>query len=112
MTHKVPLSRPTQTNTGTQGGATRPVVVLLFAALPVELIKTLAGLALLATIGQSLGRALADDSSRDAALVTFLCTASGVVLGGIGSAFWGLIAGVTVLAILRLPNRRRVSEVK
>lgn len=53
----------------------------------------LAGLALLGTIGGSLFQALNQESERDAAVVTFLVTASGVTLGGVGSAFWGLALG-------------------
>ncbi|MDV2856359.1 benzoate/H(+) symporter BenE family transporter [Oceanimonas sp. CAM02] len=68
-------------------------VVSLFAALPKELIMAIAGLALLGTIGNSLTVALRDEQERDAALLTFMVTASGVSLLGIGSAFWGLVIG-------------------
>ena len=71
-------------------------VASLFAALPHELVAAIAGLALLGTIGNGLAGALADERSRDAALVTFLCTASGMSLFGIGSAFWGLLFGLVV----------------
>jgi benzoate membrane transport protein len=59
------------------------------SALPTAWIQMLAGLALLGTIGGSLFQALNQESERDAAVVTFLVTASGVTLAGIGSAFWG-----------------------
>jgi benzoate membrane transport protein len=72
----------------------------LMAALPLSWIQTLAGLALLGTIGGSLYQALHHESERDAAVVTFLVTASGVTLLGIGSAFWGLIAGGAAFALL------------
>ena len=75
-------------------------VVTLFAAFPKELVLTIAGLALLATIGNSLSAALADHAQREPALITFLVTASGVSLLGIGAAFWGLVAGVLALAVL------------
>ncbi len=65
----------------------------LLAALPLAFIHTLAGLALLSTIAGSLHQALSHERERDAAIVTFLVTASGLTLAGIGSAFWGLIAG-------------------
>ncbi|ART81907.1 hypothetical protein CBP31_04085 [Oceanisphaera profunda] len=68
-------------------------VVGLFAALPTELVMAIAGLALLGTIGNSLSVALSQESERDAALLTFMITASGVALFGIGSAFWGLVVG-------------------
>lgn len=71
-------------------------VVALFAAFPLELVAAIAGIALLGTIGNSLTMALEDTAGRDAALVTFLCTASGVALLGIGSAFWGLVFGMAV----------------
>ena len=65
----------------------------LMAALPLSWIQTLAGLALLGTISGSLYQALQSETERDAAIVTFLMTASGVTIGGIGSAFWGLVLG-------------------
>ncbi|MGB3288092.1 MAG: benzoate/H(+) symporter BenE family transporter [Burkholderiaceae bacterium] len=71
-------------------------VVGLFAAFPVELVAAIAGLALLGTIGNSLAGALSDEHGREAALVTFLCTASGMSFMGIGSAFWGLVLGICV----------------
>jgi benzoate membrane transport protein len=72
-------------------------VAALLAAFPVELVKALAGLALLGTIGNALSVAMANEAQREAALVTFLCTVSGLTLGGIGSAFWGLVAGAIVM---------------
>ena len=72
-------------------------VVSLFSALPKELVAAIAGIALLGTIGNSLGGALHDEHERDAALVTFLVTASGLALAGVGSAFWGLLFGLTAL---------------
>lgn len=72
----------------------------LMAALPLSWIQTLAGLALLGTIGGSLYQALQHETERDAAVVTFLVTASGVTLLGIGSAFWGLIAGGSAYVLL------------
>lgn len=73
----------------------------LFAAFPSELVLAIAGLALLGTIGNGLATALKSDSEREPALITFLVTASGVTLFGIGAAFWGLAAGVLALLILR-----------
>lgn len=66
----------------------------LFLILPASFIATLAGLALLGTIGGSLANALADPNGRETALITFLATAANVTLFGIGGAFWGLVAGV------------------
>jgi benzoate membrane transport protein len=68
-------------------------VVAVFAAFPYELIAAIAGLALLGTLGTSLVQALEAPAGRVPALVTFLATASGMSLMGIGSAFWGLVLG-------------------
>lgn len=77
------------------------VIGALFAAFPAPLIAALAGLALLGTIGNSLAIAVRDESAREAALIAFLITASGLTLFGIGSAFWGLVGGLFALAVLR-----------
>ncbi|RVU86415.1 benzoate transporter BenE [Leucothrix sargassi] len=74
-------------------------VVVFFASIPKELVLAIAGIALFGTIGNGLSVALTDENDREAALVTFLVTASGIVLGGIGAAFWGLIAGVLVRTV-------------
>ncbi len=73
----------------------------LFAAFPRELVFAVAGLALIGTIGNGLAAALTNERDREPALITFLVTASGVALFGIGSAFWGLLAGVMAMLILR-----------
>lgn len=77
----------------------------MLAALPTSGIQMLAGLALLGTISGSLYQALSHENERDAAVVTFLVTASGLTLYGIGSAFWGLIAGGICYTVLRLARR-------
>ena len=71
-------------------------VVALFAAFPGELVAAIAGIALFGTLASSLATALHQESGPEAAIVTFLCTASGMTLMGIGSAFWGLAAGLIV----------------
>ena len=76
----------------------------LFIALPQELVMAIAGLALLNTIGKGLATALIEESKREPALITFLVTASGMTLWGIGSAFWGLIAGVLVMGVMGLKS--------
>ncbi|TLV11552.1 benzoate/H(+) symporter BenE family transporter [Klebsiella indica] len=79
-------------------------ITALMSALPIDWIQMLAGLALLSTIGGSLFQALNHENERDAAVITFLITASGVTLAGIGSAFWGLVLGgvsYTLLSTLR-----------
>ncbi|HCT5820810.1 TPA: benzoate/H(+) symporter BenE family transporter [Citrobacter sedlakii] len=77
----------------------------IMAALPVSGLQMLAGLALLSTLSGSLYQALNHDAERDAAIVTFLVTASGVTLWGIGSAFWGLMAGGVCFATLTFARR-------
>lgn len=72
-------------------------VAVAFAAFPAVFVSTLAGIALFATIGNSIHLALEDPHSREPALITFLVTASGVTLWGIGSAFWGIVVGVIAL---------------
>ena len=65
----------------------------VLTAFPRELVVAVAGLALLGSIGGGLAVALKDELHREAALITFLVTLSGVSLAGIGSAFWGVVAG-------------------
>lgn len=72
----------------------------LLGALPPVLLQTLAGLALLTTISGSLYQALAKKTDRDAAIVAFLVTGSGVTLLGLGSAFWGLVIGGVCYSVL------------
>ena len=72
----------------------------LFAALPSALILSIAALALLGSIGNGLAQAMQVPAERDAALITFMITASGMTLLGIGSAFWGLVGGAVTLLIL------------
>ena len=82
-------------------GLAGATVGALFAALPRELVMAIAGLALFGTIGGGLATAMKDETDREPALITFLVTASGLTLFGIGSAFWGLVAGVLALLIAR-----------
>lgn len=81
-------------------------VAALFSALPKTLILAIAGLALLGTIGNGLATAMRDEQEREAALITFLVTASGLTLWGIGSAFWGLVAGGVASLVLHSQPRR------
>jgi benzoate membrane transport protein len=80
---------------GLAGGA----VVGLMAAFPRALVVAVAGLALVGTIAGALAAALAVERHRDAALLTFLVTLSGVTLAGIGAPFWGVVAGSIALAV-------------
>jgi benzoate membrane transport protein len=88
---------------GLVGGA----VVGLLGAFPRELVLAVAGLALLGTISGGLAAALKDEAHRDAAGLTFLVTLSGVTLAGIGSAFWGVLAGSVALMVQHYCSRAR-----
>lgn len=80
-------------------------ITSVMASLPGAWINMLAGLALLGTLGGSLYQALAHAAERDAAMVTFLVTASGLTLAGVGSAFWGLVLGGASYALLSQVRR-------
>ncbi|AZN34882.1 benzoate/H(+) symporter BenE family transporter [Pseudoalteromonas sp. Xi13] len=76
-------------------------LVGLVASLPQALILALAGIALFGTIANSLQQALSSAQYTEAAIVTFLVTASDLTMLSVGSAFWGIIAGVCTLMITR-----------
>jgi benzoate membrane transport protein len=82
---------------GLVGGA----VVGLIAAFPKALVLAVAGFALLSTIGGALAMAMKEDHSREAALITFVVTASGLTIAGVGAAFWGVVIGAAALALQR-----------
>ena len=71
----------------------------VLTAFPREMVAAIAGLALLGSIGNGLAVALKDEAHRESALITFLVTLSGVTLAGIGSAFWGVVAGALALFV-------------
>ena len=75
---------------------------VLIGAAPPVLIEAVAGLALLGAFGNALLGAVADPARREAAVVTFLVSASGLAIWGIGGAFWGLLAGGVMLALGRV----------
>ena len=77
----------------------------VLTAFPKELVAAIAGLALLGTIGNGLTAALHDESHREAALITFLVTLSGIVIAGVGSAFWGVVAGGIAIAVQQYGRR-------
>ncbi len=82
---------------GIGGGA----IAALFSAFPGEFIYALAGLALLSTIANSLYTAVTERAAREAAVITFVVTASGLSLFGIGAAFWGLVAGAIATLVFK-----------
>ncbi|RLJ37474.1 benzoate/H(+) symporter BenE family transporter [Acidovorax sp. 106] len=75
------------------------VVTGVLTSFPKELVVAIAGIALLSTIGNGLASSLKNETHREAALITFLVTLSGVTLMGIGSAFWGVVAGSFALFV-------------
>lgn len=74
-------------------------LVAVFAVLPPSLIVLVAGLGLVSSLANALAIALKDDHHRMAATIAFVVTASGLTLLGVGSAFWGLVAGLVVLVL-------------
>ena len=91
-------------------GVLGAAVTSLLAAFPKELVAAIAGLALLGTIGAGLAAAVKDESHREAALITFLVTLSGVVIAGIGSAFWGVVAGALALFVQQYGQTQSKAE--
>lgn len=81
----------------------------LFMAFPAAFIAALAGIALLGTISSSLSSALAESSSREASLITFLVTAANISLFGIGGAFWGLVIGLAAHFLLNVEHTKKDS---
>ncbi|WP_322042965.1 benzoate/H(+) symporter BenE family transporter [Paraburkholderia sp. J67] len=79
-------------------------IAALFAAFPQALVVSIAALALFGSIMSGLTNAMQNPKEREAALVTFMVTASGLTLLSIGAAFWGLVAGVITQIVL---NARR-----
>ncbi|GIG56434.1 membrane protein [Longispora fulva] len=84
-------------------------LVQAFSALPKALIAVVAGVALLGAVLTGLVGAVEDVPAREAALITLAVTASGVTVLGVGSAFWGLLAGLAAHGVLTLRTRKRVS---
>lgn len=88
------------------GGLFAGSIVMLFSLLPKELVAALAGLALLGAIATNISVAMKNESHRDAALITFLATSSGMHFLGLSSVFWGICIGVIAHLVLtkREPN--------
>lgn len=72
----------------------------LVSAAPPDVTGAFAGLALLGTLAGSLAAALRAEQDREAAAITFVVAASGMTVGGIGAAFWALVAGLLVRGVL------------
>jgi len=81
-------------------------IAALFDSFPKALVVSVAALALLGSIMSGLTQAMSDVRQREPALITFMVTASGLTLCSVGSAFWGLVAGMLTHFIL---NWRRAA---
>ena len=81
------------------GGFSAAFAALVLLA-PAAVIPAVAGLALFAAFGSAVQQAVAEPAERMPAIVTFLIAASGLSLGGISAAFWALVAGLIVRAVL------------
>jgi benzoate membrane transport protein len=82
------------------GGLFAGTIVSLFTSLPAAFVAVLAGLALLGAIAGNLFSALEEPSHREASLITFVVTASGMSLFGLSSAFWGVVIGYFCYLVL------------
>lgn len=82
-------------------GLAASLAAAFIAASPPILIQAVAGLALLSSLASALSGALAQEESRLPAILTFVATASGITILGIGAPFWGLVGGIVLLLLLR-----------
>jgi len=87
------------------GGLFAGSIVMVFSLLPKELVAALAGLALIGAISANITIAMKNDEQRDAALITFLATASGMSFLGLSSVFWGIVIGMIAYYVL---NKKRL----
>lgn len=85
-------------------------VVAVASEAPDGLIESIAGVALLGTLAAALAAAVASEPLREAAVITLVVAASGLTLAGVGPAFWGLVAGLIVLVVRRLPRWQKIAE--
>ncbi|WP_024302425.1 benzoate/H(+) symporter BenE family transporter [Pseudogulbenkiania sp. MAI-1] len=88
------------------GGMFGSSIVLLFTALPKEFVAVLAGLALIGAISANVLGAVEEAEHREASMITFLATASGMSFLGLGSAFWGVVIGCIAYLVLNQPHQR------
>lgn len=85
-------------------GLTASLAAAFIAASPPILIQAVAGLALFSSLAAALAAALAQEEARLPAILTFVTTASGITIAGVGAPFWGLVCGIVLLILLR-PQR-------
>ena len=82
--------------------------VHVLGALPKDLITAIAGLALFTPLMGGVIAMMKEPRDIESALVTFLVTASGLTIAGVGSAFWGLVAGLVLFGARHLIRRNRI----
>ncbi|WP_088283859.1 benzoate/H(+) symporter BenE family transporter [Ideonella sp. A 288] len=82
------------------GGCLAGTIIGVFTVLPAPFVAVLAGLALIGAITANVQSAASDPEHREAAMVTFLVTACGMSLWGLGAAFWGVVIGGCAYAVL------------
>lgn len=87
-------------------GLAASLAAAFIAASPPLLIQAVAGLALFSSLAAALAAALAEESARLPAILTFVATASGITILGVGAPFWGLVGGIVLLLALRTPRTR------
>jgi benzoate membrane transport protein len=84
--------------------AVTTALTTLLRAAPVDVVGTVAGLGLLATLGSSLSAAVGEPEQRTAAAITFVVAASGLTIAGVAAPTWALVGGLVVRTVLR-PRR-------
>ncbi|MBR8070457.1 benzoate/H(+) symporter BenE family transporter [Burkholderia cenocepacia] len=89
------------------GGLFAGTIVTVFFALPKAFVAILAGLALIGAISANVHGIFEDENHREASMITFLATASGMTWLGLGSAFWGIVIGSVAYAVLNRVRRRQ-----
>jgi len=86
-------------------GAFSAAFAALVVLAPIAVIPAVAGLALFGAFGSAVQQAIDDPGERTPAVVTFLVAASGMAFWGVSAAFWALLAGLLVRAVLHLGRR-------
>lgn len=87
-------------------GLTASLAAAFIAASPPLLIQAVAGLALFSSLATALAAALADEETRLPAILTFVATASGITIVGVGAPFWGLVGGIALLLLLKRTEKK------
>lgn len=82
-------------------GLAAGLATALALAAPPLIIEAVAGLALLGALAGALSAAVAEAELREAAIVTFVVSASQIAPLGISAPFWGLVAGLALLGLRR-----------